>query len=338
MSENVGAGATMRAGRMVEVGRVVIEEVPIEAPRPGELLVRSAYSSICGSDLHEVEHGVGLPPPPWPPGWPGHEGIGTVVESLAHGFHVGDTVLCVPFANLGRTTAEFQRCKAATAIRVAAAGEPVPPLLDTLMAQQLGTVIYAMGQHPHDVAGRTVVILGQGSAGLFWCHLLRRAGAERVIVADLSDARLAVSARYGADVMLHARRDDVVAAVQDLTGGKGADYVVEAVGRKETLAQSIELAAMDSAMIWFGLPDSEAAVPIDFFKFFRKRLRTASVFGAQGEPGLASFRTALAMIASKEIDVSPLLSHVIPIESVEHAFDLAMSRDDGAIKVSVSFD
>lgn len=328
----------MRAGRMVEIGRVVLDEVPIDAPREGELLVRTAYSSICGSDLHEVEHGVGLPAPPWPAGWPGHEGIGTVVESRASGFAPGDTVLCVPFSNLGRTTAEYQRCAGATAIKVAAAGDPVPGLLQTLMAQQLGTVIYALRRHPQDIAGRTVVILGQGSAGLFFCHLLRRAGAGRIIVADLSDARLAVSTKFGADVTLNPLRDNVLSAVRDLTGGSGAGYVVEAVGRKETLAQSIELAAVDSALLWFGLPDSEDAVPINFFKFFRKRLRTGSTYGSQGEPGLVSFRVALDMIARREIDVSPLLTHVVAIEDIERAFQLAMSRDESAVKVSIGFD
>jgi L-iditol 2-dehydrogenase len=326
---------TMRAGRLVELGRVVVDEVPIDPPRDGELLVRSQFSSICGSDLHDVEYGIGLPPPPWPAGWPGHEGIGEVVESKAAGFAPGDLVLCVPFAPLGRTMAEFQRCAAATAVALDRGA--IAKVEHALMAQQLGTVIFALRQFPVDVAGRTVVVLGQGSAGLFFCNLLRRAGAGRIVVADLSDSRLAVSSRYGADVTLNAARDDVGAAVADLTKGRGADYVIEAVGRRDTLAQSIDLAAVDSPLLWFGLPDTDQAVPINFNKFFRKRLRTGSTYGAQGEPGLTSFRVAAAMIARGEIDVSPLLTHVLPIEDVERAFELAMSRDEGAVKVSVSF-
>jgi L-iditol 2-dehydrogenase len=326
----------MRAGRLVEIGRVVIDEAPIDPPREGELLVKSAYSSICGSDLHEIE-GVGLMKPPWPAGWPGHEGIGTVVESRAAGFDVGDVVLCVPFAPLGRTTAEYQRCAAATAVKVAEAGSAAPPLLPTLMAQQLGTVLYAMRRYPKDVTGKTVVILGAGSAGLFFTHLLRRAAAERIIVTDLSDARLAVATKYGADVTLNASRDEVVTAVADITRGKGAGYVVEAVGKSTTLAQSIDLASVEGSLLWFGLPDTERPVAIDFFKFFRKRLNTASVYGAQGEPGLSSFRAALAMIRRGDIDVTPLLSHTLPIERIEDAFALAVNRHDGAIKVSVGF-
>lgn len=325
----------MRAGRLVEIGRVVFEEAPIDPPQPGELLVQSRFASICGSDLHGVNYGVELPPPPWPPGYPGHEGVGHVIESRADGFAEGDLVLAVPNAAIGRCMAEYQRLAAVTAVKI-------DPALDLalehiLMAQQLGTVIFALRRYPTDVAGKTVVILGQGSAGLFFCHLLKRAGAARVIVADLTPARLALSPGFGADVTLQAGQDDVRAAVADLTGGQGADYVVEAVGTRATLAQSIELASPDSKLLWFGLPDTSDPVNISFQKFFRKRLTAQTVYGAQFEPGLVSFRVALDMIARGDIDVTPLLSHILPIEEVGRAFELAHSRDDEAIKVSVAF-
>lgn len=328
-------GDTMRTGRLVEVGRVVFEEAPVEPPAEGELLVRSRFASICGSDLHGVIHGIELPPPPWPPGYPGHEGIGHVVESRAPGFAEGDLVLTVPVAAIGRCMAEYQRCAGTTAVKVDHdGGRSVGQLL---MAQQLGTVIFALRRYPTDVAGRTVAVVGQGSAGLFFTYLLKRAGAARVVVADLSPARLAVARHFGADVTVDARTDDVVTAVRDLTGGLGADYVVEAVGSRATLAQSVELAAPDTKLLWFGLPDTRDPVSFSFAKFFRKRLTAQTVFGAQLEPGLTSFRVALDLITRGEIDVTPLLSHVLPVEDVERAFQLADSREENAIKVSVSF-
>ncbi|MEZ5260298.1 MAG: zinc-binding dehydrogenase [Acidimicrobiales bacterium] len=328
-------GETMRAGRLVELGRVEFEEAPSDPPQAGELLVHSRFASICGSDLHGVQYGVELPPPPWPPGYPGHEGIGHVVESRAEGFEEGDLVLAVPNAAIGRCMAEYQRLQAVTAVKIDAAIDV--PLQQLLMAQQLGTVIFALRRYPTDVAGKTVVVLGQGSAGLFFTHLLKKAGAARVIVADLSDARLAISPHFGADVMINAATDDVRAAVLDLTGGKGADHLVEAVGTRQTLALSIELVAPDTKMLWFGLPDTADSVPISFQKFFRKRLTAQTVYGAQFEPGLVSFRAALDQIVRGDIDVTPLLSHVLPVEQVSKAFELAHSRDENAIKVSVSF-
>lgn len=332
-------GQTMRAGQLVEIGRVEFVEAPIDPPQPGELLVASRFSSICGSDLHGVQYGVELPPGPWAPGYPGHEGIGHVVESQADGFEEGDLVLAVPNAAIGRCMAEYQRLQAVTAVKLPRSLDANTdlPLEEVLMAQQLGTVIFALRRYPTDVAGKTVVILGQGSAGLFFSYLLKAAGAARVIVADLSAHRLALSPGFGADIMLHAGVDDVRAAVMDLTGGLGADYTVEAVGTRATLAQSIELASPDSKLLWFGLPDAKEPVPISFQKFFRKRLTAQTVYGAQHEPGLVSFRVALDMIARRAINVRPLLSHVLPIEQVGHAFELAHSREDGAVKVSVKF-
>ncbi|MFN0091560.1 MAG: zinc-binding dehydrogenase [Acidimicrobiales bacterium] len=325
----------MRAGHMVEVGRIVCEEVPLEPAGDGEVLVRSELASICGSDLHIVMYGVEAPPGPWMPGFPGHEGVGQVLESRHPDHAPGDWVLCVPFAPLGRCFAEIQRVAGANLVTLPV--DPAVPRAQLLMAQQLGTVLYAQRRHPTDVMGRTALVLGQGSAGLFWTWLLKRLGAARVVAVEPAAARRKIGERFGADVSLDPAADDVRAAVRDLTGGQGADYVVEAVGRKETLAQSIELCRADGELFWFGLPDSKAPAPISFQQFFRKRLTAHTTYGAQGEGGLASFRAALGFIERGEIDVSPLLSHVLPIERIDEAFELAHHAGDGALKVSLSF-
>ena len=77
---------TTRAGQVVALGRLEFVEAPVEPPREGDLLVRSRFASICGSDLHVVNHGVDTAPELWVPGYPGHEGVGVVVESRAAGF------------------------------------------------------------------------------------------------------------------------------------------------------------------------------------------------------------------------------------------------------------
>ena len=197
--------------------------------------------------------------------------------------------------------------------------------------------MFAARQHPWDVAGRTVAVLGQGSAGLFWAWSLKRAGAARVIVADRSPSRLAASPGFGADVMVDARTEDFTEVVMDLTAGEGADAVVEAVGRRETLLQSIRLCRPGGQLCWFGLPDTNDVVPIDFRLFFRRKLTAFSTYGAQTEPGLVSFRVALQHIRRGEIDVRPLLSHVVPVEEIDHGFQLADECGEGVLKVSISF-
>ena len=137
--------------------------------------------------------------------------------------------------------------------------------------------------------------------------------------------------------MVDARTDDLTEAVMDLTGGVGADFVVEAVGRRETLLQSVRLCRTGGQLYWFGLPDTDEPVPIDFGLFFRRKLSACSTYGAQVEPGLVSFRVALEHIRRGEVDVRPLLSHVLPVEEIEQAFDLADACGDGVLKVSVAF-
>jgi L-iditol 2-dehydrogenase len=325
---------TTRAGQIAELGRMTFVEAPVEALRDGDLLVRTRYASICGSDLHHVNHGVETDPSLWAPGYPGHEGVGEVVESRASGFGPGDQVLLAPPVPEARCFAEWQRVRASSAIRLDGA---LPPLDQVMMAQQLGTVVFAARQHPWDVAGRTVVVIGQGSAGMFWCWTLKRAGAARVIVADRSPSRLAASAGFGADIAVDVRADDLNAAVMDLTAGQGADFVVEAVGSRETLLQSTSLCRAGGQLYWFGLPDTNEPVPIDFRTFFRRKLSAFSTYSAQTEPGLVSFRVALEHIRRGEIDVRPLLSHVVPVEEIGRAFQLADACADGVLKVSLSF-
>jgi L-iditol 2-dehydrogenase len=322
----------VKAARWVDTGRVVCEDVPVPSVADGEVLVRTAYASICGSDLHSVF--LGAPPRPGPPaGHPGHESVGEVVESRCPGFAPGDRVLTVPHAIDGRCLAEFQALPGAACIRLPAAA----PLSHLLMAQQLGTVVYAIRSHPLDVTGKDVAVIGQGSAGAFFTFLLKRAGAARVLVSDKSPARLAYSRQVGADLTVDAGTDDFRSAVMEATGGRGADVVVEAVGSREAFPLSLELAATGATVVWFGLPEDGGDYPFSFSEFFRRKVTAHAKFGAQGEPGLESFRYAVRLIADGAIDVAPLLSHMLPIEKVDEAFRIAHDRSDNALKVSVKF-
>jgi L-iditol 2-dehydrogenase len=326
----------VKAARWVDVGRVVCEDAPVPSVADGQVLVQTAYASICGSDLHVVFGNA--PPRPEAAGYPGHESVGEVVESRCPGFAPGDRVLTVPYAIDGRCLAEFQAIPGSACIRLPATA----PLSHLLMAQQLGTVVYALRSHPLDVVGKDAAVIGQGSAGAFFTFLLKRAGAARVLVSDKSPARLAYSRQLGADLAVDvgpegAGPGDFRSAVLAATGGQGADVVVEAVGSRETFPLSLQLAAPGATLVWFGLPEGAGDYPFSFEDFFRRGLTAYSNFGAQGEPGLASFRYAVRLIADGAIDVTPLLSHALPIEKIDEAFRIAHDRTDNALKVSIKF-
>ncbi|MCZ6534174.1 MAG: zinc-binding dehydrogenase, partial [SAR324 cluster bacterium] len=278
----------MRAARSVELGKMVCELTEVRPPEEGEVIVRTQLAAICGSDLHIVFMGSGIAPlnGDWnfPHGFPGHEGIGEVVESRFAGLKIKERVLTVP----GRP---YTRCFAETLTLPGSSCITVPedlPLAELLMAQQLGTAIFALRQNPVDVVGKNVMVMGQGSAGWFFAYNLKRAGAAKVIVSDKTESRLALSKHFGADLAVRADGDNVHQAVMDETGGNGVDYLVEAVGSSEALAESIGLIRPLGNGLYFGQPESKDLVGFNFHDFQRNRLTINATTGTQHEEGLAS--------------------------------------------------
>ena len=210
------------------------------------------------------------------------------------------------------------------------------PQAHLLMAQQLGTVVFGMRKLP-SLVGKTVAILGQGSVGLFHDFMLRRIGAHRIIAIEPVQERREHAKRMGVDEVIDVTGQRATDAVLDLTDGEGADLVVEGVGSTETLNQSLQLVKPLGRVAVFGLPPTMDRVPFDWDTFFRKRLDLHTVFGAQDEPGLPAFQLAVDFIRNGEIDMEPFVTHQFPITRVQEAFDLADTRGDGALKVSLTF-
>lgn len=328
----------MRAARLVEPGKMVCEDAPLFEPEEGQVVVRTRMGAICGSDLHQVFYGL-VPAEALPgvPGWPGHEAVGEVIESRCETLTAGDMVLTVPGYGFQRCFADYQTLPAHWCL-------PLPDysgaLEDLLMAQQFGTTIYALRRGNMDFVGKTVVVLGQGSAGQFFAWQAKHLGAERVIAADLSPARLAQSPVFGVDIAVRGDAEGraVREAAMDTTGGEGADIVIEAVGRRETIQHAIDVARPFGTVVFFGLPDTRQDVPFNYAKFFMKQLRMYAVVNAQVEADLSSFHKALDWIARRQIDVTTMVSHRLALDDIDRAMHLAHERDEDALKVALTFD
>ncbi len=327
----------MRAARLVESGKIVCEDTPLFEPEDGQVIVRNDMAAICGSDLHQVYfESLGTINYPAEPGWPGHEGVGEVVESKHPGLGVGDKVLTVPGYGFQRCFADYQTLPGHWCLKLPDYDGPVE---DLLMAQQFGTTIYALRRGNMDFVGKTVAVLGQGSAGQFFAWQAKHLGAAQVVVADLSPARLAQSSNFGADIAVAGDNEGnaVREAVMDASNGQGADIVIEAVGRRETIQHSIDIAKPLGNVVFFGLPDTVEAVPFSYAKFFMKQLNMYGVVGAQAEEDLSSFHKALDWISRREINVSQMVSHRLSLEAIDQAMHLAHERDEDALKVTLTF-
>jgi threonine dehydrogenase-like Zn-dependent dehydrogenase len=204
------------------------------------------------------------------------------------------------------------------------------------MGQQLGTVLYAARFLP-TMLGRTAVVIGQGSAGLCWDRVLRRLGAARVVALDITEARVQAALRFGATHTLNNSRLDsaaAVKAVKEINGGDLPDLVVEACGEPSGINLAIALVRVGGRIQFFGVPH-EVGFPLDYWNLFRKYCTTHSTGRSSFEPDKWHFRLALELIASREVDVQGMVTHHLPLDRAAEAYELARTRDDGALKVVV---
>ncbi len=319
----------MKAVQIVAPGQIQFIETPRPKLKPGYALVRPHLLSLCGSDIWMLHH---APPEnyPLPLGVTGHEMIGIVeaVDAPDSGIQVGDMTLTL--APKLDAMCEYFLAPVQNVLKL----PTNRPLTHYLQAQQLGTVIHACKHIPVNLLGKDVVVLGQGSAGLWFNFMLRRLGARRVIGIDLETHRLSVSKRYGATAVICNTTQDPVDALQSLLDGALADVVIEAVGEPDAINLAHELVKPHGALLYFGIPH-ERTMAFNFRRFFDKYCLTQTISGTWHEPGHASTRMAIELIDRGEIDVSHVLTHRYPFSNVAAAYELHRTRADGAIKIII---
>jgi len=314
-------------------GRVDLVDVATPEPRPGEVVVRMLTAAICGSDLHRVFLGDLTQKEAGPPGHPGHEGAGRVVYSQSDRFHEGDLVLTVPDPAVGACFAEYQVLPEAFMVPVP--GDLAPEV--AVLAQQLGTVLFALKKFWPDPAGADLAcVLGLGSAGQAFVAALKRMGFRCVVAADPMPFRRRLAEVMGADVAVEADADTVLQAVQNRSGGRGADLVVEASGRDAARQWVPALVARDGAIGFFGLPEGPHPVPFRFDLLFSRRVRINFSVGAQHEPGLTSFREAVRWVAEQPEYWAQLITHRLPLDRLQEGLAMAEHPEGDILKVVIN--
>ncbi len=253
-------------------------DVPEPSPKPGEVVLRVAAVGICGSELHGfVTHAARRTPPTVL----GHEFCGRVAEvgPGVSGYQRGDwvgvssVIACGQCedcldgnVHLCRTGEVFgMKRPGGFAERCAVPVSTLLPLPSTVSPVQ-GSLLEPLGNAVHALSltsqrfPETVVILGAGTIGLFVLQVAKASGALRLIASDVSDARLEVASQLGAEKVLNPQKHDVVAIVQQMTGGRGADVVVDAVGAAETRLAAVKMARRGGEVVWLGLHDDATQI------------------------------------------------------------------------------
>jgi threonine dehydrogenase-like Zn-dependent dehydrogenase len=316
----------LKAARIVEPRRLefVDAALPPLDDIPGEpILVRLHAGVLCASDITRFTGGAFNVTFPRPAGDSLHECIGEVVESRSTRLKPGMRVLASPPDQRGMS--EYFATDASMAV-------PLPefePRERLVLGQPLGTIVWAARKLPN-IMGLDVAVVGQGPIGLMFSHLLANLGARRIIALDKLDYRLEAARRMKATHCINVTKDDPVQAVKDLTGGEGADLVVEAVGHQaETIQLSIDLCRRHGSVLMFGVPDqTHYLLPV--WDILRRNIR---LIGSVHPDVQRDLPLALDMIVQGRIDVSSLITHRFPFEQAQEAFTMAVDRVDNPIKI-----
>ncbi|MCY4018201.1 MAG: zinc-binding dehydrogenase [Chloroflexi bacterium] len=217
--------------------------------------------------------------------------------------------------------------------------DPATPLEHSVQAQQFGTVLYASQVLP-DLQGKTVAVIGQGSAGLWFNFALQQRGAAKIIALDVKDYRLRYSEAYGATHTIHnaglspaALRD----ALRDLNDGQLPDVLVEAAGEAAAIRLAVGVAPQDAFLLIFGVPRS-ANMDFPIFECFWKSLTVKSRVGTINDPGHACTRQALDYINSGAVDTARMITHTFKFQDVLEAYELHHLQDEGAVKIVIDME
>jgi (R,R)-butanediol dehydrogenase/meso-butanediol dehydrogenase/diacetyl reductase len=325
-------------------------DVPEPAPGKGQLKVKVKLAGICGTDLKEYSSGPVLIAPDKAPITVGHEFAGEVaaVGESVTGFEVGERVSGVGYYYCG----ECYACKRGLyniCINQGFAGlsedgclaeyfvipryacyhlpDSVPDEAGALV-EPLAVALHAVRQGGVQ-AGDTVAIVGEGAIGL--CALLaaRTAGAAEVYIIAKHKGRGELARKLGATEVIYLDKGGPAKKLSEITGGPGADVAIECVGRPETPQLALDLIRRAGRAVIVGVFEKQGPIDFNSITLTEKSMVGSSIYVHEG-------RTAIALMADKRIDPTPLITSTVPLrDAAVKGFEALLNDKDANIKVMV---
>jgi len=315
-----------------------LEDVPVPTVREGEVLVEIHYCGVCGTDVHQY-HGV----------WelnvgatPGHEISGVIkevgpgVKSLAPGDRValnpGVTCQACEFCRGGRVdlcrnrVSTYHYSRGGFAEYTAVPERQIYKLPDNL-ALECGAFLEPAGACVHGIdraaikPGQKVAVLGGGAAGLMHMQLALLSGASQVFLSEPQEGRRRLAEELGATATVDPTHGDPVKTLKDLSNG-GLDVVIESAGLAVTVSQCFELVNRGGRIVLFGVCDPNDRVEFSPYHVFREEITVAGTVMIHD-----AFPRTLELLASEKLRVRPLISHMLPLERFQEAFEMRQSNE-----------
>ncbi len=352
-----GIPTTMRALVLPSPGAFAVQTVPVPAPGAGEVLCKVRAVAICGSDPEILRGDLAGTWPPAYPFIPGHEWAGEIValgpevvdllvgDRVAGQAHRGCGVcanclegrytLC---ENYGRPEAGHRHYGFITPGAYAQYGAFSVKSVNRMPADvsfREGALVDTAGVVLHGLElsgvtpGGTVAVIGPGPIGLIAMRVARLLGAARVIVVGRG-SRLEAARRAGADAVVNFETEAPVEAVRATTGGRGADEAIECSGAPGTFRQAVEMVRKGGRVALVGVPPGHVVEPLPFKHIVHNEI---AIFGSRANPNVS--RKVINWIATKQLQVTDLITHTFPLEQFATALDTFVHRRENAIKVVV---
>lgn len=340
----------MKAAMLYGIKNLRVEDVEAPEVKAGEVLVRVKAATTCGTDLKIFQRGYVEKVIRLPTVF-GHEWAGEVVE-VGEGLdwpkkgmrvRAGNSAPCLRCSMCQK--GKYNLCKNmiwlwgayAEYIKVPARMvlvnmQEIPQHVsyeEASMTEPLACVLHG-AEEAGAKLGDTVTIIGAGPIGLLHLLTAKRKGAEKVISIDLVEERLNFARKLGADETVNAGKENVVEKVRRLTGGYGTDVVIEAIGLPATWEQALKLVRKGGTVLEFGgcPPGTEIKVDTELLHYGEVTVRGA--FHATP----LHFKKALNLIASRTIDVRPLVTRKMKLEEIKEAFEI-LSTTKSEIKIAI---
>lgn len=326
--------------------------VDIPAIADDEVLVKIDYASICGTDVHIYVWNEWAQNRIKTPHIMGHEFSGHVVETgrSVRGFKEGDFVSSETHIYCGHCyqclTGHSEVCQNLQILGVDRAGafaeyiavpervlwknDPLIPAAWASIQEPMGNALDTV--NAESVAGKTVLITGAGPIGMLAVGIAKAFGATQLFVSDLSQYRLDIAKRMGADTVLSPLRDDVEAVVREQTHGVGVDVVLEMSGSEKAIHQGLAALTPGGRMSLLGLPDQPVTLDLTNEVIF-KEIR---VYGVTGRKIFPTWETVSRLLASRLVDPTPAITHQLKFEDWQTGMDAMVAGTSGKVVLQIA--
>lgn len=308
----------MKAAVLTALETIELQERPDPTAPPGWVVVAVESASLCGTDVHQYDGRIDTPFPRVP----GHDFAGHV-DSVGEGVDpglIGQPVAVKPSLPCGEcpdcAAGRLADCQKKKLIGLWSDGclaekvavpqvnlVPRPEGVEAWRASLLEPL--AVGLNTVDrlriTLGETVAVLGQGPIGLALARLCALSGAGRLIVTDAREAPFAVARAYGATDCVNVVETDARQAILDLTGGRGADVVIETSGFPASSAMVLDVVRKEGKVAHIGWANDLPPLPV-----IPIMAKTLTVFGIGGNGGRGQYERSLELVRSGRVDLDPL--------------------------------